>query len=622
MNLDKLRRIFKTSKMLIPIFIASLFLGAFLFYYIPVAMQDGLIKSIVKHSKEDVQRLQTVREYYTEAVVGDVKKYAPNLSFDYSHAGVDGKLPFPTTTIHDLSARYSKNSDVKFQLYSNYPFLNRKDRVLTPFQKEAIEMVEKNENGIYFKKDEIDGKTVLRVAVADYMVLPACVSCHNTHALKDWDFQWKLGDKRGVLEIITPLDEALEEMYISRNKIVTAALALMLMLFTYYLYILLKREKELQDENDELSEDYQDIFKDFDKNVIASKTDLKGNMTYVSKHFCKMSGYSEKELLGKNHNMIRHQETPTELFKDMWDTLKSDNTWKGEIKNRTKKGSHYWVDCIISPIVDHNGKKVGYSAIRHDVTDKKNIKRIAEENRKKDRQMMQQSRLAQMGEMISMIAHQWRQPLTAISATSADLYLKNMLDNYDKEYFHKKLENIDSFSQHLSTTIDDFRNFYKEDKAKEYAHYSKIIQGTLQIVESSLEEKNIKIITDFECQSPIYILPNELRQVILNLIKNSEDILIEKEVQNPYISIRTYDDGDYSCLEVLDNGGGIPEEIIEKIFDPYFSTKTRKDGTGLGLYMSQIIIKEHSDGELLISNYDDGACFTIKIPIKRESDNG
>jgi signal transduction histidine kinase len=217
-----------------------------------------------------------------------------------------------------------------------------------------------------------------------------------------------------------------------------------------------------------------------------------------------------------------------------------------------------------------------------------------------------------------MIAHQWRQPLTAISSTSSDLYMKIMLDNYTKEYFNTKLEKIDELSQHLSSTIDDFRNFYKEDKQKENIIYSEIAMGAFNIVSTSLEYKNISLLSEFHCQKYINVLVNELRQVVLNLIKNAEDILIEKEIKNPYIKVSTYDDETHSYLEVLDNGGGIPKEIMEKIFDPYFSTKTKKDGTGLGLYMSKIIIEEHCNGALLISNTEDGAKFTIKIPIAKD----
>jgi PAS domain S-box-containing protein len=357
-----------------------------------------------------------------------------------------------------------------------------------------------------------------------------------------------------------------------------------------------------------------------DKYIISSSTDLKGKITEVSDAFCDISGYTRDELIGKPHNIIRHPDMPKNAFKDLWNTIQQGKSWNGKVKNLKKNGGYYWVYANVEPLFDKKGKIEGYAAIRLDITDSVELQQEIERGKQKDKTLFQQSKLAQMGEMISMIAHQWRQPLTAISATSSDLFMKIMLDNYDKKYFNEKLENIDELSQHLSSTIDDFRNFYKEDKKKEYVLYSDIVKGALQIVETSLKDKKVNVSTNFNCQAQIYTLPNELRQVILNLIKNAEDVLIEKEVENPSIGIRTYDDESYSYLEIQDNGGGIPDEIIEKIFDPYFSTKTKKDGTGLGLYMSQIIVRDHSNGELLISNSGDGACFTIKIPISKGGD--
>jgi len=241
------------------------------------------------------------------------------------------------------------------------------------------------------------------------------------------------------------------------------------------------------------------------------------------------------------------------------------------------------------------------------------IKDEVRKSREKDQAMIHQTKLAQMGEMMSMIAHQWRQPLSAISANSNDLTMKLILDNYSKDYFVQKLEKISSLSKHLSETIDDFREFYKEDKEKVEIFYSSVIQSTLDIVLISIENKNIKLITDFNSTKKINTYPNELKQVILNLIKNAEDVLLEKNVNDPYIHIKTYDDEIYSYLEISDNGGGIPVNIIDKIFDPYFSTKTQKDGTGLGLYMSKTIIEEHCKGELKVYNDKLGAVFEIKL---------
>ncbi len=241
------------------------------------------------------------------------------------------------------------------------------------------------------------------------------------------------------------------------------------------------------------------------------------------------------------------------------------------------------------------------------------VNREVEKNREKDKQLLQQSRLAQMGEMIAMIAHQWRQPLTAISATSATLELKASMGKLDNDTAQQKARDISDFSQHLSRTIDDFRDFFKPNKRKEKMTFSKIIESSLKIIHDKLKTKNILLETDYKCKGSIHVYVNELRQVTLNLIKNAEDALVEKEIKNPTIIIKCYSNEHEAVLEISDNAGGVPEEIIDKIFDPYFSTKTQKDGTGLGLYMSKMIIEEHCGGVLSVSNGKDGAIFRIVI---------
>ncbi|MCK5110949.1 MAG: hypothetical protein KAQ94_05460 [Arcobacteraceae bacterium] len=236
-----------------------------------------------------------------------------------------------------------------------------------------------------------------------------------------------------------------------------------------------------------------------------------------------------------------------------------------------------------------------------------------EKNRKKDYQLIQQSRLAQMGEMISMIAHQWRQPLNAISLTSNNLTFKLLMDDIDKELFKKEIGLIDEYSQHLSKTIDDFRGFFKENKIKEITTLENIVNDTLNIVKISIENKNIKIIKDLNCKEEFKTHPNEVKQVLLNIIKNAEDVLLENRIQNPTITIQTLCKDNNRVLIIRDNGGGISEDIMDKIFDPYYSTKKEKDGTGLGLYMSKTIIEEHCDGKIECQNDENGAVFKIKF---------
>ncbi len=249
-------------------------------------------------------------------------------------------------------------------------------------------------------------------------------------------------------------------------------------------------------------------------------------------------------------------------------------------------------------------------------------KRVAgevEKNREKDKQLLQQSRMAQMGEMMSMIAHQWRQPLTAISATSSLLELKAKMNKLDQETVEKKAKEISSYSQHLSHTIDDFRDFFKPNKELSKTNYDEIVQSVLGMIEISITNKNIVLHQELNCHGQFSTYPNELKQVLLNLIKNAEEVLLEEEVKDPYIKIETYQKNEKHILEVGDNGGGIPEKIINKIFDPYFSTKGEKNGTGLGLYMSKTIINEHCGGELRVKNGKDGAIFEIELPNSRRN---
>ncbi len=236
-----------------------------------------------------------------------------------------------------------------------------------------------------------------------------------------------------------------------------------------------------------------------------------------------------------------------------------------------------------------------------------------EKNRNKEKQLLQQSRLAQMGEMMSMIAHQWRQPLNAISLTVSALHAKVKKKQYDELFFESRLERISDYVLHLSSTIDDFRNFFKPDKGKEETMFSDIINNVLRIVSIGLERENIIVKTEFASTEKMFAYTNELLQVTMNLMKNAEDALLEKKVKDPTITIRCYSDKESEILEIEDNAGGIDESILDKIFDPYFTTKDEHNGTGLGLYMSKLIVEEHCGGKLRAYNTNNGALFRITL---------
>ena len=242
------------------------------------------------------------------------------------------------------------------------------------------------------------------------------------------------------------------------------------------------------------------------------------------------------------------------------------------------------------------------------------VEEEVEKNREKEKHLIQQSRLAQMGEMISMIAHQWRQPLGAISSLSSTIEIEATLDSLDKNKTISHAKKISDLTQHLSQTISDFREFFKQDKEKTHFTSEALLQSIAVITGDSLKAKNINFIQDLNCNCNFKTYTNELKQVVLNLVKNAEDALVDKKIEKSYIKLATFTDDKAYILEVSDNAGGITEDIIDKIFDPYFSTKTQKNGTGLGLYMSKTIIQDHCGGTLSVCNDENGAVFTITIP--------
>ena len=241
------------------------------------------------------------------------------------------------------------------------------------------------------------------------------------------------------------------------------------------------------------------------------------------------------------------------------------------------------------------------------------LKEEQEKNKQKDKQLLIQSRYAQLGEMIGMIAHQWRQPLAAISSTSENLICKLAFDEIDNDFFENEISLITKYTEHLSRTIDDFRGFTKVHKSKNTISLEKLINETLSISKVLLLNKKIKLITDFQCNEYIEIYASEIKQVILNLIKNAIDILIDKNIKNPQIKITTLKEENNYIILVQDNAGGVPQDIQNKIFNSSFSTKLNKDGTGLGLYMAKIIIEKHCAGKLSVHNDNNGAVFKIKL---------
>ena len=233
--------------------------------------------------------------------------------------------------------------------------------------------------------------------------------------------------------------------------------------------------------------------------------------------------------------------------------------------------------------------------------------------RQKDQMLIQQGRLAAMGEMLNNIAHQWRQPLNNI-----DLIVQSLQEAFEsgeltEAEMDRSIDNALDVIIHMSETIDDFRNFFRHDKEKQAFTVNEVVPHSIRYVEATLKSCNIEVEVTAEEDVLTYGYQNEYSQVLLNIINNARDVLLERNVANPRISIRVFREHELSVVTVRDNGGGIDAGILPKIFDPYFTTKEMTQGTGIGLYMSKVIIEKNMGGSLTACNREGGAEFRIEV---------
>lgn len=239
--------------------------------------------------------------------------------------------------------------------------------------------------------------------------------------------------------------------------------------------------------------------------------------------------------------------------------------------------------------------------------------RVVESLREKERMLLQQSRLAAMGEMINNIAHQWRQPLNVLGLQVQQMRLYYDIGSFNREYLDASVTKSMGLINHMSQTIDDFRCFFKPDKEKvEFAIHS-VIERTLSLVEDSFKHHQISIVFNVEADPSIIGFPNEYSQALLNIMMNARDVLLERRPPGARVTITLGAAGQRSVVTVSDNAGGIAEEIMDKIFEPYFTTKGPDRGTGVGLFMSKTIIEKNMNGTLTARNTQEGAEIRIEV---------
>ncbi|XPV68092.1 MAG: sensor histidine kinase [Halarcobacter sp.] len=280
--------------------------------------------------------------------------------------------------------------------------------------------------------------------------------------------------------------------------------------------------------------------------------------------------------------------------------LKNNETFEWNFKEK--------IFIVSSKILhDISGKSEGYIVLFNDISKLKSAEEL----------LIVQSRHAAMGEMIGMLAHQWRQPITIISMEINNLLIDLEMENIDLESFKTHCYGILNETSYLSQTIEDFKSFFKPQKSKEHVTIEKILNNAKNILGKTLVYENISF--DIQCDEnyELYTYSTQLLQVIINILNNAKEALLEHRRDDRFIKIIIEKVQEDLLISISDNAGGIKEDILDKIFEPYFSTKNEKNGTGLGLYISDTIIKKHLLGSLSVKNINGGACFIIKIPLKK-----
>ncbi|WP_379968111.1 ATP-binding protein [Ectobacillus sp. sgz5001026] len=334
-----------------------------------------------------------------------------------------------------------------------------------------------------------------------------------------------------------------------------------------------------------------------DASSIVAITDPKGTITFVNDKFVEISKYSRPELLGQNHSILNSGEHPKEFFKDMWRTIGNGKVWHGEIRNRAKDGTLYWVDTTIIPFLNENNKPYQYLAIRNDITERKRTEEM----------LRRQDKLAAIGQMAAGIAHEIRNPLTSVKGYTEFLQLDEH-DDERNEYLSIILDEVDRVNE----IVEDFLVLAKPKVVQLKRHnVVAIVQHVLALMQFDARKKGIRFMLDFNFENILVDCDeSRLKQVFLNFLKNG----MEAMPGGGEIRVNLHAHSGHVHISIQDTGLGIPKDKLKKIGEPFFTTK--KNGNGLGLMVSFKIIEGHNGKIVVDSEMNIGTTFTVILPVQ------
>ena len=485
------------------------------------------------------------------------------------------------------------------------------------FEKAVLQEFEKSDKPkeYYEKIKNTQGQMELRY-MKPLIVEKSCLKCHAHQG-------YKIGDARGGISIVLPLENYEKALEIVLNYLKSIHMFALFsgMVFLYLLYLYLKKaeiKKTL------LQQQINDEKERFRLAIEGSNDGLwdwnpQTNEIYFSPRWKDILGYKDNEMVSNFDEWVSrvHPDDIDQAFADIKAHIDGKTeVYENEHRLKHKDGHWLWTLARGKALIDENGDAQKFVGFNIDITQRKyqeeilqqKIKEALEQNTKQLEILQQQNKMASMGEMIGAIAHQWRQPLNEIGISIQNTKYDFRNGEIDEKYIKEFIDENRKVIEFMSKTIDDFRGFFRVDKEKKDFNVKEAIEKVVSMLSAQLKDHQISLDIsgdDFD----IVNLESEFQQVILNIISNAKDALIENKIQNPKIEIVLKDNSVY----IKDNGGGIPKDIIERIFEPYYTTKEQGKGTGMGLYMSKMIIEDNMGGGLYVENVDDGAVFIIDL---------
>lgn len=389
-----------------------------------------------------------------------------------------------------------------------------------------------------------------------------------------------------------------------------------IIVFLLFLLNLIKNEKKLA------LDKYDNLLNAIDRYVVMVETNKNGYITSATQAFCDVCGYRKSELIGENMNIIRHPDVSDKFFQGLWKKLKTSGRWEGEIKNLDKNGNSYWIKGAIFPKYNLKNEIIGYLSIRVNITDAKQLKKIngllkedlsnkLYEIKKKDKNLMTNTKVELMGKILDSVAHQWKSPISSISIELASLRARIENNSIEKESLNLIHDEIEYQLKNLSITLNEFKSFFNDKQHNDKYNVTSTIQESILQVNDECRIHNIKV--NFNTKKEIYCfgIHQELKQIILNILKNSMEQLINNSTENPLIEILLVEDDGNVLIKFIDNTNGKTKEIMDKVFASNFDDKIDKD-LGINLYIAKLLI-EKTGSSIWIENKEEKTEIYLKL---------